>query len=197
MRSRRRLVSSLLACGAAAIGIVASHGAAVVASPAGIDAPADLVVINGAVYAADGGPLHQAVAIRGNRIVAVGGNDDVAALRGPRTQIVDARGGAVVPGFDDVHTHLLSGGLEMDTVNLQGAQTLDEMQARIRDYAAAHRDLSWIRGRGWGYGPFPNGTPTREQLDAAVPDRPAILRCFDGHSIWANSKALAAGRITK
>jgi len=197
MRSRRRLVSSLLACGAAAIGIVASHGAAVVASPAGIDAPADLVVINGAVYAADGGPLHQAVAIRGNRIVAVGGNDDVAALRGPRTQIVDARGGAVVPGFDDVHTHLLSGGLEMDTVNLQGAQTLDEMQARIRDYAAAHRDLSWIRGRGWGYGPFPNGTPTREQLDAAVPDRPAIMRCFDGHSIWANSKALEAARITK
>src|SRR5690242_909666 len=143
MRSRRRLVSSLLACGAAAIGIVAtSHGAAVVASPAGIDAPADLIVINGAVYAADGGPLHQAVAIRGNRIVAVGGNDDVAALRGPGTQIVDARGGAVVPGFDDVHTHVLSGGLEMDTVNLQGAQTLDEMQARIRAYAAAHRDLS-------------------------------------------------------
>jgi len=160
-------------------------------------AAADLVVINGAVYAADGGSLHQAVAVRGNRIAAVGTNDEIAALRGAATHVVDARGGAVVPGFDDVHTHMLSGGLEMDTVNLQGAQTLEEIQSRIRAYAASHRDLAWVRGRGWGYAPFANGTPTRQQLDAAVPDRPAIMRCFDGHSIWANSKALEAARITK
>jgi len=163
-------------------------------APAG---PADLIVINGAVYAADGGSLRQAVAVRGNRIAAVGTNDEIGKLRGSTTQVVDARGGAVVPGFEDVHAHMLSGGLEMETVNLQGAQTLQEIQARIRTYTAAHRDLPWIRGRGWGYGPFPDGTPAREQLDAAVPDRPAIMRCFDGHSIWANSKALAAARITK
>src|SRR5262249_5834710 len=67
---------------------------------------------------------------------------------------------------------------------------------RIRAYAAAHRDQPWIRGRGWGYGPFPGSAPTRAQLDAAVPDRPAIMRCFDGHSIWANTRALAAAHIT-
>src|SRR5438045_9082099 len=159
--------------------------------PAG---PADLVVINGAVYAADGGGLHEALAVSGNRITALGTNDEIAKRRGSNTKVVDAHGGAVVPGFEDVHAHMLSGGLEMETVNLQGAQTLQEIQSRIRTYADAHRDLPWIRGRGWGYGPFPDGTPAREQLDAAVPDRPAIMRCFNGHSIRANSNALALAR---
>src|SRR5262249_7036713 len=60
-----------------------------------------------------------------------------------------------------------------------------------------HADRSWIRGRGWGYGPFGSGLPTRQHLDAVVPDRPAVMRCFDGHSLWVNSKALAAAGITK
>jgi predicted amidohydrolase YtcJ len=162
------------------------------------ETPADLLILNGQVYTADGnGSLQAAVAVRGNRIAAVGANEDIGRLRGPRTQIVDAGGHAVVPGFNDIHTHILSGGLDLDTVDLQGAQSLQEVQSRIQAYAGAHRDLAWIRGRGWGYGPFPNGVPTREQLDAAVPDRPAIMRCFDAHSIWANSKALAAAHITK
>jgi predicted amidohydrolase YtcJ len=161
------------------------------------DAPANLIVRNGAVYPGAGADRREAIAVRGSRIVLVGSNGDVDRLRGPRTEVVDARGGAVVAGFNDIHTHMLSGGLDMETVNLQGAQTLDDVQSRIRDYAEAHRDRSWVRGRGWGYGPFPGGTPTRAQLDAAVPDRPAIMRCFDGHSIWANSKALAAAHITK
>jgi len=165
--------------------------------PASTGAPADLIVTNGAVYAAERGDLRQALAIRGNRIALVGTTAEIERLRGPRTVIVDAHGGAVVPGFNDIHTHMLSGGLDLETVNLQGAQTLDEVQSRIRAYAGAHRDLAWIRGRGWGYGPFPNSAPTREQLDAAVPDRPAIMRCFDGHSIWANTNALAAARITR
>jgi predicted amidohydrolase YtcJ len=165
--------------------------------PPPAEAPADLVIVNGAVYAGDGGAVRQALAIRGNRIAIVGSNGDVERLRGPRTEVVDARGGAVLPGFNDIHTHMLSGGLDMDTVNLQGAQTLGEVQSRIRAYADAHRDLAWIRGRGWGYGAFPGSAPTRAQLDAAVPDRPAIMRCFDGHSIWANTRALAAAHITR
>ena len=191
MRRRRDLVLTTLVCAAAEIAAVGRP------FQGRLEAPADLIVINGSVDAADGVSLHQAIAVRGNRIAAVGTNDEIAKRRGSNTKVVDAHGGAVVPGFDDVHTHMLSGGLEMETVNLQGAQTLEDMQSRIRAYAAAHRDLSWIRGRGWGYGPFPNGAPTREQLDAAVPDRPAIMRCFDGHSIWANSRALQAARITK
>jgi predicted amidohydrolase YtcJ len=59
-----------------------------------------------------------------------------------------------VPGFNDVHTHILSGGLEIDNINLQGVQTLAAVQDRIRAFAAAHPDRSWVRGRGWGYGPL-------------------------------------------
>src|SRR5262245_45363696 len=154
--------------------------------------PADLIVVNGKVYPGDGRPFQQALAVRGNRIVAVGAREAIASLRGATTEVLDAHGAAVVPGFNDVHTHILSGGLEMENVDLQGARTVEEMQARIRDFAAAHPDAAWIRGRGWGYGPFPSGVPTREQLDAAVPDRPVVMRCFDGHSLWVNSKALAA-----
>ena len=160
--------------------------------------PASLLVVNGKVYSADGrGTFYEAVAVRGNRIVAVGTTADLTNLRGPNTEVVDARGAAVMPGFNDVHTHMLSGGLALDDVDLQGAQTLDEVQTRIRNFAKEHADRPWIRGRGWGYGPFPGSQPTREQLDAAVPDRPAVMRCYDGHSIWVNSKALAAAGITK
>src|SRR5262245_17311407 len=159
---------------------------------------ATLLILNGKVYPADGrGVFYEAVAVRGNRIVAVGTTADIGKLRGPATEVIDAHGAAVMPGFNDVHTHMLSGGLALDDVDLQGAQTLDEVQTRIREFAKAHPDRSWIRGRGWGYSPFPGSQPTREQLDAAVPDRPAVMRCYDGHSIWVNSKALAAAGITK
>jgi predicted amidohydrolase YtcJ len=159
--------------------------------------PADLVIVNGRIVPGGGAAFQQALAVRGSRIVAVGRDEDVAALRGPKTEVIDAGGSAVVAGFNDIHTHLLSGGLDLDNVDLQGAQTLDDLQARIRTFAAAHPDRAWIRGRGWGYGPFGTGLPTRAQLDAAVPDRPAAMRCFDAHSLWLNSKALAAAGITK
>src|SRR5262245_36764161 len=162
------------------------------------DTPADLLILNGKVYSADGrGTFYEAIAVRGNRIGAVGTTAEIGRLRGPRTTIIDARGAAVMPGFNDVHTHMLSGGLALDDVDLQGARTLDEVQTRIRTFAQAHPDRSWIRGRGWGYEPFPGNQPTREQLDAAIPERPAVMRCYDGHSIWVNSKALAAAGITK
>lgn len=160
--------------------------------------PADLLILNGRVYTADGGgSAPEAVAIRGNRVAAVGSAADLNRYRGPATQVIDAGGHAVVPGFNDAHAHMLSGGLDLDNVDLQGARTLDEVQARIRAFAAAHPDRPWVRGRGWGYEPFPGSVPIREQLDAVVPDRPAYMRCFDGHSVWVNSKALAIAGITK
>jgi len=159
---------------------------------------ADLLIVNAKVYTADGsGKFHEALAIRGNRILRVGNTHDISTLRGPKTQVIDARGAAVVPGFNDIHVHLLSGGLALDNVMLQGARTLEEIQSRIKTFAEAHPDRAWIQGSGWAYGPFPGSMPTRQQLDAAVPDRPAVMRCFDGHSVWANSKALALARITK
>ncbi|HEX7795798.1 MAG TPA: amidohydrolase [Vicinamibacterales bacterium] len=160
--------------------------------------PADLLILNGKVYRGAGSTsFSEAVAVRGNAIAAVGSRADLSGLRGPKTVVLDAAGRAVVPGFNDVHTHLLNGGLEMENVNLQGAGTLTEVQNRIQTFAREHVDRSWIRGRGWGYGAFPGDMPTKQQLDAVVPDRPAVMRCFDGHSIWVNSKALAAAGITR
>src|SRR6516162_4995349 len=151
---RRSGLLVVIACVAVASGILASRPATAPRESVSGTRAADLIVINGAVHKGDAGGLSQAVAVRGNRIATVGTNEDVSRLRGANTQVVDAHGGAIVPGFNDVHTHMLSGGLEMDTVNLQGAQTLQELQSRIRSYSDAHRDLTWIRGRGWGYGPF-------------------------------------------
>ncbi len=170
----------------------ASHAAA---QP--VTGKADLLIVNGKVYTADGGAFREAVAIRGNKIVQVGSTQEILTLRGPKTEVVDAQGSAVLPGFNDIHTHLLQGGLELANVQLDGARTLLEIQNRIRTFANAHPERPWIQGMGWGYEAFPGNLPTREELDALVPDRPAAITCFDGHSVWVNSRALALAGITK
>jgi predicted amidohydrolase YtcJ len=160
--------------------------------------PADLVLTGGRVWTAEAAtPWADAVAIRDGRIVYVGDASGAARLRGPKTQLVELRGRLVVPGFDDAHIHMMSGALSLDRVDLIEDQTVQAVQARIRAFAAAHPASGWILGRGWLYGSFPGGLPTKEQLDAAVPDRPAYMECYDGHSGWANSKALARAGITK
>ena len=172
-------------------------GAAACSSRAA-DGPADLLVLNGRVYTAvDGSATAEAVAVRGNTIARVGSARDLEAMRGANTIVVDAHGGAVVPGFNDSHVHFLNGAMSLDQVDLAGLTKLDDVQARIRAFAAEHPDRAWIRGRGWLYSPFPGGLPTKEQLDAVTSDRPALMTCYDGHSVWANSKALALAGITK
>jgi predicted amidohydrolase YtcJ len=161
-------------------------------------APADLVLTGGRIWTAETAmPWAEAVAIRDGKIVAVSPPQDVAALRGPKTEVVDLRGRLVVPGFNDSHIHLVEGALSLDSVDLIEDQTLAAVQARIEAFAAAGRKSAWVQGRGWLYGSFPGGLPTRQQLDAVVPDRPAYMECYDGHSGWANSRALALAGITK
>jgi predicted amidohydrolase YtcJ len=81
--------------------------------------------------------------------------------------------------------------------NLSGAQSVEEIQSRIRAFASAHPELSWVEGRGWGLGAFGGSAPTRAQLDAVSPNRPAVMRSGAGHTSWVNSKALAAAGITR
>lgn len=161
------------------------------------DGPVDLIVINGKVYAGEGEELAEAVAVTGNRIVRVGTNREVQRLRRAQTMTVDARGGAVVPGFNDAHAHLISGGLSLDQIDLSDAQTIDDIKDTIRVWAEAHPERAWITGRGWYYQPFNGAMPTRQMLDALVPDRPAYLIAYDGHTGWANSKALELAGITR
>jgi predicted amidohydrolase YtcJ len=160
------------------------------------DGAVDLIVINGQVYQANGSDdLAEAVAVRGNKIVRVGSNREIQRLKRAQTTVIDANGGAVLPGFNDAHAHLLNGGLALDQVDLSEARSVEAVKETVRAWSAAHPDREWIVGRGWYYQTFAGGLPTRQLLDTLVPDRPAYLIAYDGHTGWANSKALAAAKI--
>jgi len=159
---------------------------------------ADLIVVNARIYTVNPQqPWAEALAIRGDKIVAVGSMRDIAARRGPSTQAIDAQGDLVLPGFTDCHIHFLDGSLSLQQVNLDEARTVGEIQRKVKEYADAHPDLPWILGRGWNYTAFnPSGLPDKRYLDEIVPDRPVYVESFDGHTWWANSKALRAAGIT-
>lgn len=162
------------------------------------DGPIDLIVINGQVYAGNGSAdLAEAVAVSGNKVVRTGSNREIQRLRRAQTKVVDAKGGAVLPGFDDAHVHLVNGGLSLDQINLLEATTLDQVKESVRLWAEAHPERTWIMGRGWYYQTFNGAMPTRQLLDALVPDRPAYLIAYDGHTGWANTKALKLAGITR
>lgn len=159
---------------------------------------ADLVFTGGAVYTVDAARRWaRAVAVRGGRIVAVGADDDVRELVGPRTEVVDLRGRMLLPGFQDAHVHPPPGGLEMLRCNLSDAHSLEEYRRIVAAYAAEHPEAPWILGGGWSMDLFPGGNPPKEELDALVPDRPAFLPSRDGHSAWVNSRALELAGITR
>ena len=160
------------------------------------DGPVDLIIVNGRVFTGEDAGA-EAVAVQGNKVLRVGSNREIQRLARAQTTVVDARGGSVLPGFNDAHLHLLSGGLALDQVSLSEATTLDEVRETIRAWAEANPADAWIRGRGWRYTPFPGGLPTRQLLDQLVPDRPAYLVSDDGHTGWANSAALEAAGITR
>jgi predicted amidohydrolase YtcJ len=188
---KNRVVGSIVAIGLTALTLRS-------AAQRGNDAPADLLILNGKVYSAsNAAPFHEAVAIRGNTIASVGRSADLERLRGPNTEVIDARGRAVVPGFNDSHVHFLSGSLGLQHVDLANITSLREIQDKIRGFAAARPNQPWVRGRGWLYSPFPGGLPTAAQLDEVVADRPALMVCYDGHSVWVNTKALQLAGITK
>ncbi len=160
---------------------------------------AELLFLNGRIATMDPRrPFVEALAVAGGKIVATGSTREIAALKKPGTQLVDAGGHLVIPGLTDCHIHFLEGALTMLRAHLEGASDLADLQHRVREYAAAHPTMPWIQGRGWVYSNFGAATlPNKAQLDAVLPDRPAYLRAFDGHSAWVNSKALALAGITK
>jgi predicted amidohydrolase YtcJ len=156
--------------------------------------PVDLIVHNAKVYVADDlGSTAEALAIRGNKILKVGSEREIMRYRRPQTTVVDARGGAVLPGFDDAHASLVAGGLAGDAVQLFGAASLDEIRERLETFVESHTDVAWITGYGWSYDAVLE--PTRAQLDTIVSDRPVALLSADGSALWVNSRALADAHV--
>jgi predicted amidohydrolase YtcJ len=160
--------------------------------------PPEVILHNARVFTADPShPWADAFAVRDGRIVAVGASSDLLASADAATRVVDLGGAFVSPGFGDSHLHFMSGSLTLNEVRLDGLSRLTAIQARIAAYAKSRPAAAWITGRGWGYAAFPGNLPHRKWLDEAVPDRPAFMEGYDGHTGWANSRALALAGITR
>ncbi len=159
---------------------------------------ADLVVTNGRIWTGDREqPQAEAVAMIGDRIVAVGTSADIDSWRGPATQVVDARGKLVLPGFNDAHVHFVSGGMQLDNVQLKDAATPQEFVRRIAERAAKTPKGEWITGGDWDEQLWnPPQLPTKEMIDAVTPHTPVLVSRYDGHAVLANSLALKLAGIT-
>jgi len=161
--------------------------------------PADIIVLHGRVYTENPQqPWAQAVAIYRGKIVAVGDDAEIERRRGIGTKVINAGGKLVLPGFVDCHIHFIDGSFSLGRVNLEGAKDPADIQKRLREYAAEHPGDDWILGRGWNYAMFaPEGLPNKKYLDEIFSNRPVSLEGYDGHTYWANSKALAMAGITR
>ena len=142
--------------------------------------------------------MAEAVAIRGNQILRVGSNREIARFQRPQTIVVDAQGGAVLPGFNDAHVDLIGGGLRLAMADLTGAANSAEVLDRLRAWTAANPGTGWVVASGWSPDQFKNGLPTRQMLDSVIKDRPALVYAADegDRLVWVNSHALRLAGIT-
>src|SRR2546421_7968058 len=160
---------------------------------------ADTIILNARIYTVNPQqPAAEALAISGEKILAVGTKNEIEKYRGASTRIIDAQGHLVLPGFVDCHIHFMDGSMGLTRVDLNDAKTVAEIQKRVKEYAESHLQEPWITGMGWTYPTFgPSALPDKKILDDVVPTRPVYLVAFDGHSSWANSKALQMAGITR
>jgi predicted amidohydrolase YtcJ len=139
----------------------------------------------------------QALAVRGERILAVGGEAGILKLKGPATTVVDLKGHFVMPGFNDAHMHLTNAGFKKLTVDLTGTKSMEEFRERIRQRVEAAGPLDWIVGSGWDETLWQGKLiPTRWDLDEVTTDHPVYMERIDGHVAVANTLALKLARVT-
>ena len=160
--------------------------------------PADVIIVNARVWTVDASrPEAEAVAIHGDRITAVGSGAEVARSRGPNTRVVDAGGRFVMPGFNDAHIHLMTGGAQLDSVDLKDAATPEEFARRIGERAKGAAKGQWILGGNWDEQGWPGAPlPTRALVDAVTPNTPIFVTRYDEHMSLANSVALRLAGVT-
>jgi predicted amidohydrolase YtcJ len=164
---------------------------------------ADVIFIHGNIYigmveaSLGAGKRLDALAVREDRILAVGARDEIMKLKGPETKIVDLDGHFVMPGFNDAHMHLASAGLEKLNVNMVGTKSLDEFRERLRAKCDAAGPEEWVVGEGWDETLWPvKVVPTRWDLDEVSGKHPVYLARVDGHIGVANTRALQLASIS-
>ena len=160
---------------------------------------ADLVITNARVRTMDERrPEAEAVAVIGNRIVAVGSDAEIKRLIGPATRAIDAGGRLILPGFNDAHVHFMSGGFQLSSVDLRDADSPQEFAERIRRYSEKLPSGRWITGGDWDHERWPGAPlPTKELIDPFTKDRPVFVNRLDGHMALANSYVLKLAGITR
>jgi predicted amidohydrolase YtcJ len=160
---------------------------------------ADTILFNGNVYTVNEAQPHaEAIAIKGERILFVGSNDEAKKFAGPKTHTIDLKGSTVVPGFTDSHYHIMGVGQRLEQMDLSSATSKPLFLAMVKQHAEESGPGRWITGRGWIETFWkPQAFPTRQDLDAVAAANPVFLERADGHSAIANSKALEAAGIDK
>lgn len=158
---------------------------------------ADLIMRDARVITLDEARPHaSAIAVRKNRIVAVGDNADVESWRGPDTRVIELSGATVLPGLTDAHAHIESLGRSLERLDLRGTKSAADVAQRV--VQAAMRSTGWILGRGWDQNDWPDAQfPTAAILDEVAPGRAVLLTRVDGHATWASSEALRLAQITR
>ncbi|MGH9968814.1 MAG: amidohydrolase [Pyrinomonadaceae bacterium] len=158
-----------------------------------------LVIVNAKVVTMEAGRAPaQAIAILGNRIVAVGTDKEIMKLAGSQTRVIDAKKQLMLPGFNDAHVHFLSGGFQLSSVDLRDADTQQEFAERIRRFAEKLPAGRWITGGDWDHERWSGGPlPTKELIDRFTPNTPVFVSRLDGHMALANSLALRLAGVTR
>ncbi len=155
---------------------------------------ADIVILNAKVFTSDKeNPWAEAVAVKGNRIEFVGTNEDAKKYIEGNTKVIDANGKTLTAGFIDSHFHLLSGAIWAGSAQLYDVTNKNELKEILVDYAQKNKTNEWVDGRGIKYGVV----TTRQELDEIISDRPIYINAYDGHTSWANTKALEMASILK
>ena len=167
--------------------------------PAASPTPAvTLAIVNARVWTGDPRrPWADAVAVRGDRIAAVGSSAEVRKMAVASTRVVDAKGGMLVPGFHDAHVHFIDGGFRLASVQLRDARSPAEFVARVKAFAATQPAGTWITGGDWDHEQWGGELPTRAWIDSVTRDNPVWINRLDGHMSLANSAALRAAGVTR
>ena len=159
-------------------------------------APVTVAIVGGRVWTGEPGqPWAEALALAGDRVVAVGSTASVRRLASAGTRVIDAHGGMVVPGFIDSHVHFLAGGMNLASVQLRDASTPAEFVARIKAFAATLAPGTWITGGDWDHQNWGGELPQRSWIDSVTPNTPVWINRLDGHMSLANTAAMRAARV--